>query len=436
MTDGRGPEPGRLPPFGTLRESRGTRVEGFCEQVREVVLLGSSSRGGSSMVAEILRASRGLVHLSAEFNPFLRLVGLGGPADGYDSDQLTADDVKRLDPELMRILDTELALDAGFPADEPADPRDFALTILWRLRLQWPRIPLDPRVWVPRIMELLAEETEPLDVAALHMRLLGRLRDSGHPVEARYYDLPGPAGSQTGRPAPAALTPPLLEEPPFVLSRPWRRATAEDLASKPLLIKTPSNAYRLGFVKALFPQARIRVLHLTRNPAASVNGLYDGWRHDGFHAHHVPEPLAIAGYSDLRADDRCWWKFDLPPGWQSYTGARLLEVCAFQWRAAHVHLLAGVAEHGFDYHRLAYENLIAGEASRVQQFEALCSWLRVDLDDRLRRVAVDGVPPIAATRTPRCNRWREREREIGEVLDGPTLELAERLGYDDEEQWL
>ena len=41
------------------------------------------------------------------------------------------------------------------------------------------------------------------------------------------------------------------------------------------MIKTPSNAYRLPFIQALFPSARIRILHLVRNPAASINGLIE-----------------------------------------------------------------------------------------------------------------------------------------------------------------
>lgn len=87
------------------------------------------------------------------------------------------------------------------------------------------------------------------------------------------------------------------------------------------MIKTPGNAYRLGFLRAAFPNARLRVLHLTRNPAASVNGLVDGWLHHGFHAYRLDEPLRITGYADVRPADRHWWKFDLPPSWPEYTAA-------------------------------------------------------------------------------------------------------------------
>src|SRR4051794_5935059 len=39
-------------------------------QVRDVVILASSSRGGSSMLAEVLRHTPQLLHFRAEVNPF------------------------------------------------------------------------------------------------------------------------------------------------------------------------------------------------------------------------------------------------------------------------------------------------------------------------------------------------------------------------------
>src|SRR5438552_16777869 len=96
-----------------LRRQRGPALSNFPLRVRELVVVASSSRGGSSMLAETLRASTSLVHLRAELNPFLRLVGLTFPESGSGSDRLDAGHLHRLDPALRQTLDEELALDAG-----------------------------------------------------------------------------------------------------------------------------------------------------------------------------------------------------------------------------------------------------------------------------------------------------------------------------------
>ena len=64
------------------------------DRIREVVVVASSSRGGSSMLMELLRHSEHLLHLQAELNPFLVLAELGWPHSGSDSDRLEPSDLK------------------------------------------------------------------------------------------------------------------------------------------------------------------------------------------------------------------------------------------------------------------------------------------------------------------------------------------------------
>ncbi|MFE3383477.1 sulfotransferase, partial [Streptomyces anulatus] len=52
-----------------LRPLRGTPVPHFRAKVRELVVVASSSRGGSSMLSELLRTSPHLLHLRGELNP-------------------------------------------------------------------------------------------------------------------------------------------------------------------------------------------------------------------------------------------------------------------------------------------------------------------------------------------------------------------------------
>jgi DNA gyrase subunit B len=62
--------------------SREPHISGLTGKVRDLVLILSSSRGGSSMLAELLRHSPDLMHLQAEINPYFRLAGLCFPQSG------------------------------------------------------------------------------------------------------------------------------------------------------------------------------------------------------------------------------------------------------------------------------------------------------------------------------------------------------------------
>lgn len=397
------------------------------------------------MVTEMLRESPAMLHLRAEINPFLRLAGLAFPYDGRDSDVLTANDVIGLAPAARQMLDQELALDAGCPASV-VDDVQYALDVAWRFTVQWPELDFAVPAFVAlvrRVLEKLRSELgwaghEVRDVARCQCELLHALRENGFRVSPRYYDLPArlldTAGSgELVRGAPGRL---LIEEPPFVLTRPWRRADEHDVASKPLLIKTPSNAYRIGFLRALFPNARLRIVHLTRNPAGAINGLYDGWRHHGFHAHRMSRPLRIAGYAEDCPADRWWWKFDLPPGWAEYVAAPLPQVCGFQWRSCHQAILAETERDGVASYRLRFEDLTRGDATRIEQFERLTDWLGIPFTGALRTAAHEGIAPVAATAAPNPRRWLARADAIRSAITDEVRGITERLGYGDENEWI
>lgn len=426
-----------------LRALRGPAVENLTWQVRRLVVVVSSSRGGSSMVTELLRSTPALLHLSAEFNPFLRIAELDFPASGTGSDALDAGHADRLDPVNRQILDRELALDAGVPAETIDDDETFARDAAWRFFIQWPEHQMDVEEWTGIALRVLR------DLRARHGWAPGELRDAGRfqldvlaalparavPVNPRYYDLP----EDLVRDAPAPAGPPgrtLIEEPPFVLPRPWRRATAADLASRALVIKAPSNAYRMDFLRALFPYARIQVLHLTRNPAAAINGLYDGWLYPGFHAHRMPEGLGIDGYAPHSPEERHWWKFDLPPDWHGMSGRSLIDVCAFQWRSCHQAILADRTAGSPDYLRVRFEDVIRDPESRARVFARVADWLDIPLDAEFARTVHSGIGPVVATAPPSPRRWRRRIRLIRSSLDRGVLTVAGELGYESEDEWI
>jgi hypothetical protein len=317
---------------------------------------------------------------------------------------------------------------------------------VWRVAVQWPlaQIPIARSIQVAReVLEQIRAQRghaalDGSDMAAFQLSLLRRLRDMGAAVAPCFYDVPDALverhfpGSAAGG-FPSGL---LIEEPPFVLPRPWRTAGERELETKALVIKTPSNAYRLPFIRALFPNAAIKIVHLTRNPAASINGLYDGWRFRGFHSHRMPEPLRIPGYTDHCPADARWWKFDLPPGWQEYTSAPLLDVCAFQWRAANRAIRSFVRDAAPPSIQMRYEDLLRSPDSRIESLERLCHWLSIPFDGRVQKLASEGIRPVVATTAPRANRWRDRAELMRRALDSRVRLMAEELGYGPESEWV
>jgi hypothetical protein len=226
-----------------------------------------------------------------------------------------------------------------------------------------------------------------------------------------------------------------VEEPPFVLVEPWRRPSGWQ--KRALVVKTPSNSYRLPFLRALFPAARFRILHLTRNPAASINGLRDGWSHWGFHSHYIGTALRIPGYSDRGHPDGHWWKFDLPPGWREHTDRTLEEICAFQWCAAHEAVLDFIDTSGVEHRRVRFEALVTGPASRVRIVEELCDWCGVAPDPALLRAAAGALPLTMAVRSPAPGRWRANADALRSVLAERRVRLlAERLDYGNTAEWI
>lgn len=405
------PDPALGRRFADLRRRRGAVGPApDLRAVRDVVVVVSSSRGGSSHLATLLRRCPGLVTLPAEVNPLVVIAQLGEP-EGRGA-----------------VLAEEVALQLGAPA-ERADPETVALDAEWRLATQWPAVTPDPSEVASTVDAALAAGADP---DGLTRALLDDLRRRGHAVDPARYDLPGAPPAPPGPPEQ-----PVVEMTPFVPVPVWRRVTADELARLPVVLVTPRLSWRLPAVRALFPHARVRVLHLVRNPGAAVNGLVDAWLAPGFFTLPLDVPLAVGGYTDRFPQwGGRWWKLDLPPTWADLTDRPLVEVAAAQWREAHAAVLADAAATGADRHRLAHEDLV-GPADRADRAARdLAEWLGVD-GDALAAVVHAGVPPVMATAPPEPGRWRRRADDLDPVLTDPALrDLAAELGYSrDPEEW-
>ncbi|KKK52631.1 hypothetical protein LCGC14_3102950, partial [marine sediment metagenome] len=188
----------------------------------------------------------------------------------------------------------------------------------------------------------------------------------------------------------------------------------------------------------MFPEAEVKFIWLGRNPLASVNGLYDGWLYDrGFYSHNMKGRtiLDIKGYSDTYEWSKWWWNFDLPPGWEEYTQAKLQEVCLFQWYTANLTIEEWLSHNWiWTMSRLSvrYEDLIT---DRVGTIKEISSYLRISYPS-----LVEDAPIVQATEPPSLGRWKKRKQMLIPLLfdSAPDkLELCNRMGYDpsDVEVW-
>jgi hypothetical protein len=429
----------------SLRRSSSAGFD-FLSSVRHVILISSSSRSGSSLLVQLLKRSTGFLHGCGEINPSLRLAGLAWPDAPADSDALTSADAAGAGMSVLgEHLASEVCSEGSDTNHLPADAA-FGERLYRRLRLQWPL----ETIGVDEVHTAIGEaarqvemrERRPCDwsrdLSFFHLLVLLRLRRTHRRINPYYYDidaglirnvlpdLPVPSGP----PAPI-----VIEEPPFILIRPSGQWGIEDLARTPVVLKTPSDAYRYDFLCRAFPNARIRVLHLTRNPGAAINDLCDGWRYRGFHSHYVGAELQVPGYSEPGLPDHGWWKYDLPPGWRSRARGSLEAICGLQWSATHRAILDHLASSNHDRFRLRFEDiLLSVNERRTDRLDGLREWLGAPsfLAD-----PAAGLPPVMTTHPPRLGRWRDNRALLDPIMRGPDIRrVTAELGYEDETKWI
>jgi hypothetical protein len=269
--------------------------------------------------------------------------------------------------------------------------------------------------------------------ALLHALLLRELRYKYPSINPWYYDLQPELLRRFHPGVPVAVGPPsscVIEEPPFITIRPTEPLGPGDLEQKELVIKSPSNAFRLPFFRTIFPRARVRVLHLTREAAPSIAGLINGWLYRGFHSHRLPGVLNMPGYVDeVGEEERQWWKFELPPEWREWTSQPLVDVCAWQWARVHQEILATTDGDASSSIRVRFEDLIPHGGVNERAAIRLGEWLGlaepVKLVRRLRQ-----LPPIMATGARRDRPSSAFAEHIHRVVAGRgVMRVREELGY-------
>jgi hypothetical protein len=179
------------------------------------------------------------------------------------------------------------------------------------------------------------------------------------------------------------------------------------------LEKTPKNALRIPFLKALFPDAKFIFLH--REPRANISAIMEAWRSGRF-----------VTYPGLPAWPGQPWSLLLIRGWRDLIGSALERIAMRQWVETNETILDDLqALPATDWCAVAYEDLKRQAESELRK---LCDFAQVPFDQSMRRAAAGGDRPSRYTLTPPDpQKWRKNEAAIEAVI-GETDLLRERLG--------
>jgi hypothetical protein len=420
------------------------------KDVKNVVVINSASRSGSSLLFATLKKNPNFYSLSGEDVPFFKLNGLSG--DAFPSDEISKEfkDANSCAVGISRDFLSDFSIASNHNAifkdnnllDRYID--DLAL----RLPLQWPQICFSFDVFrrlAKKAFNNYRKTSCRFCKEGFYLELIWVLRKEYKTINPYYYDIPAsmvadkfPSLKVPAAPPNSVLT---IEEPPFILLSPDRRIERRDLAHKTLLLKSSTNCYRMNFIKSLLPNADIKIVYLTRNPAGAINGLYDGWLYRGFFSHNLKtffnkdkralgvKMLGISGYSDKHTWGKWWWNYDLPSSWQDYAQSRLEEVCGFQWYSANRAIQEYLNQRENQHCRVSYENIIKSLDSRKKEIVKIMNFIGMG-SSVIKQLELDKLPIVQATEIPQLYRWKKRANILLPIINSPKIsEMSVRMGY-------
>jgi hypothetical protein len=191
-----------------------------------------------------------------------------------------------------------------------------------------------------------------------------------------------------------------------LVDRDGRRFADRPRADRPralrLIEKTPANALRIPFLRAVFPDARF--VHLTREPRGNITSLVEGWRSRHFIA-----------YRDLPGWPHRDWSFLLIPGWRALADRSLIEIASQQWQIANATIAHDLRDVDATAKYTAdYDDLVCAPARVVREIAAL-----IDLPPAS---TLDASLPLSRTvlSAPASHKWWRHEAELAAVLTSAT----------------
>lgn len=426
------------------------------EDVKKVVIILSAPRSGSSLLFSILKFIPGIYSLRGESVPFYKLNALS--SDDFSSDEISQELInnRQAYKGLSRDFLSDFYL-TGFNKNHLSNNNligQYIDDLAMRFSMQWPQIEFSYKTFkriAYKAIDSYFKKHKVFSVEEFYLELLNYLIGEYNQINPYYYDIPKEKIKKIFPDIMIPSGPPnnvvMIEEPPFILLSPAEKLKAGDLNSKILLLKTSLNSYRMNYIEQIFSGADIKIVYLTRNPLASINGLYDGWLHRGFLSHNLRsffeankelKSLEIKGYSDIYEWGKWWWNYDLPLGWQAYANKHLEEVCAFQWVFANKSIQKYVNCGKITACKVKYEDILGNAGSRQKIILGLVDFIGIS-PDAARELNLDRLPVVQATCPPKPFRWKKRKSMLLSFIDDPVIcSMSKEMGYDskDIDEWL
>ncbi len=177
------------------------------------------------------------------------------------------------------------------------------------------------------------------------------------------------------------------------------------------LEKTPKNALRIPFLRAVFPDARFIFLH--RSPKQNISSIIEAWQSGRF-----------ITYPNLPDWHGLPWSLLLPEGWRTLRGKSVAEIAAFQWSTTNRKIYQDLSVlPDDDWIAVSYENLVSNKHNSMQR---LCEFADVPFGPRMQTIAKEVTPLSQYTVTaPDPDKWKRYEKDILPVL--PHLADVEDL---------
>jgi hypothetical protein len=180
------------------------------------------------------------------------------------------------------------------------------------------------------------------------------------------------------------------------------------------LEKTPKNALRVPFLKAIFPDALF--IFLYREPRANISSMMEGWRSQIF-----------ITYPELPGWQTKDWSFLLTPGWSSWQNCSIAEIAARQWQTANSYIWDDLQSLPSSSWCLVRSQNLIEEPKKV--IREISEFAGINWDAKIEERLSKSLPISAVTLSaPSPDKWRKNEKEILEVLPivEPIAKIVER----------
>lgn len=409
---------------------------GSFDNIKKIAIICSASRSGSTLLFELLRRHSDIYSLPGECVPYYKLNHLS-------MNTLLSEHMNIHDLDVLSLT-RDILNDISFYTENIENTcldLDYIHSLILRFSIQWPNISFKYDTFKKLAFAAINQfklKNKIFEKNSFYIELLKQLRTEYKDIDPYYYDI-DPMLIQKNFPDIICPSGPpneniLIEEPLFILISPEKKVKASDLENKTFLIKSPVNTYRFRLLKDLFKNADIKYIYLTRNPASSINGLYDGWLHRGFFSHDLRpcfesglniKKLNIIDYSDKFKWAEYWWNYELIPNWIDCCNKKLEFVCADQWYFSNRTICEYLKDHCF--HSAMHENIVKDKYSMSVQISKILDSINVNPDEN---IIPEKIPVVQQTKFPRLSRWKLREKIIVPVLKSDNMKkLIDDLGY-------